>query len=388
MPAARTRDAQIVAALRRRLGPADATALSNFAWFAARRGEHGSRARCRSRGGGDARCAARGVARPRAARRRAHRRHAARRRRYRTRRGGTVRQSARGGDRGAPAAASWPSPRRAIARRWTIRHSRRAAWNGLAVLHEQRRERAAADGAWQQAIAAGSVAAVHNQALAMLRRGFPHRARSVLAPWLAGPERRSRRCNSWQDTPRSPTRMPQRRWRCSRRRWPSIPSRRARSSRLAWHASASTGTTMRLTAIRRALLLSPWYRAAGLAARARRRCRRSSNCRSTAAMLRATAHTDDVLLSLGRSLLQTAHLGEALAVFDQVLVQPSFADRRRCFTAAWCWPSCAGTTRRSRTGNTSDSRSRRANWATPAGVTRGRRGNSRRSSRADRCTGR
>jgi tetratricopeptide (TPR) repeat protein len=33
----------------------------------------------------------------------------------------------------------------------------------------------------------------------------------------------------------------------------------------------------------------------------------------------AAAPTDDVLLSLGRSLLQTAHLGEALAVFDQVL---------------------------------------------------------------------
>jgi tetratricopeptide (TPR) repeat protein len=34
----------------------------------------------------------------------------------------------------------------------------------------------------------------------------------------------------------------------------------------------------------------------------------------------SVSHTDDVLLSLGRSLLQTAHLGEALAVFDQVLV--------------------------------------------------------------------
>ena len=39
MPAARLRDAQIVASLKRRLGGADASTLTNFAWFAARRGE-------------------------------------------------------------------------------------------------------------------------------------------------------------------------------------------------------------------------------------------------------------------------------------------------------------------------------------------------------------
>ena len=40
MQAARSRDAQIVAALGRRLAGADAATLTNYAWFAARRGEH------------------------------------------------------------------------------------------------------------------------------------------------------------------------------------------------------------------------------------------------------------------------------------------------------------------------------------------------------------
>src|ERR1019366_6312439 len=86
--------------------------------------------------------------------------------------------------------------------------------------------------------------------------------------------------------------------------------------RLGLHADA-------LVAIRRALLLSPWYQPqVWLLERGGDTVPvelpvddgESSNA----------AHTDDVLLSVGRSLLQMAQFGEALAVFDQVLVhQPS-----------------------------------------------------------------
>ena len=82
-----------------------------------------------------------------------------------------------------------------------------------------------------------------------------------------------------------------------------------------------------LAAIRRALLLSPWYVPQVWLLDG------GKGADSPLVELPVehedagnATHTDDVLLSLGRSLLQMSHFGEALAVFDQVLVhQPSQA---------------------------------------------------------------
>ncbi len=187
MPAARLRDAQVVAALRRRLDRADATTLSNFAWFAARRGERQVAL--------DAARVAVGMPDARRAAWRALERLAA---------GHTdgMLLATAGSDApdqapvGNPLAAAIAAHRQAEAAvaeacyRAALLQPQLApaAWNGLGVLHEQQRERAAADGAWRQSMEQGSIAAVHNLALALLRRGFPHRARTLLAPSLDGPD--------------------------------------------------------------------------------------------------------------------------------------------------------------------------------------------------------
>ncbi len=323
MPAARPRDALIVAALGRRLSQSDAITLANFAWFAARRGEH--------RAALDAARAA--VALPDAP-------HTAWRALERLAAGqtagmllaGTGGDAAEAAPMGDPLAAAVTAHReldhpaaeacyRAALERPVLAG---AALNGMGVLHEQRRERAAADTAWQQATASGSVAAVHNSALAMLRRGFPHRARTMVAAavqhasappalhFLAGYA-----ALADQDPAAAMAAL-------STALDGDPESARAQFTlglaceRLGLHADA-------LAAIRRALLLSPWYlpqvwlldRGPGTAW-----LEVPADVDDTA----STAHTDDVLLSLGRSLLQTGNLGEALAVFDQVLAhQPSQA---------------------------------------------------------------
>ena len=323
MPAARLRDARIVAALRRRLEHADATTLTNFAWFAARRGE-------RQAALDVVRAVVAMPAMPRAAWRNLERLAAGHS-------DGLLLATADGDDRHAlpvgnpiPAAIAahreqQPSVAEACYRMaLPLPDLAAAAWNGLGVLHEQRRERAAADDAWQEAISRGAVAAMHNQALAMLRRGFPHRARTILAPWLAS-----------ADAP-VPLRFlggyaaltdqdPVAALSLLDAVVAEVPeSARAQCTlglaceRLGRHVDA-------LAAIRRALQLSPWYLpqvwlldpGPGVPLVELPVEHDESG---------ASAHTDDVLLSLGRSLLQTSHFGEALAVFDQVLVhQPSQA---------------------------------------------------------------
>lgn len=317
MPVARSRDALMVAALGRRLDQADATTLSNFAWFAARRGEH--------RIALDAARAA--VALPEAPR-------AAWRALERLATGRTdgMLLAAAGQETGVPAPAGNPLGTAIAAHRQmelAVAEAcyraaldsgslASAAWNGLAVLHEQRRERTAADIAWQHAIAAGSMAAVHNQALAMLRRGFPHRARTLVAPWLGRPDTpvslqflAGYAALTDQDAAAAMSLL-------TAAVAADPDSARAQFTlglaceRLNLHADA-------LVAIRRALLLSPWYQPqvwlmerGGEAAVVELPVDNGD--------LGSVTHTDDVLLSLGRSLLQTGHLGEALAVFDQVLV--------------------------------------------------------------------
>lgn len=323
MPAARLRDAQIVAALRRRLGPADAATLSNFAWFAARRGEQQVALE-------SARSAVAMPDAPRAAWRALERLAAGRS-------DDLLLADAGGEDRGHasignPLAAAVASHRQlelGVAEacyRAALQQPGQAAaaWNGIGILHEQRRERVAADSAWETAAAAGNIAAIHNRALAALRRGLPHRARMLLAPIVAHP-----------DAPASLRFLAGYAALNDQDPAAALPfirgviaddaeSARAHFTlgliheRLGEHAEA-------LAAIRRALLLSPWYlpqtwlveEHAGTPA---------VELQVDATEPGAAAHTDDVLLSLGRSLLQTAHLGEALAVFDQVLVnQPSQA---------------------------------------------------------------
>jgi tetratricopeptide (TPR) repeat protein len=317
MPAARLRDAQVVAALKRRLGQADPTTLANFAWFAARRGEQHAALEA-------ARAAAAMPNAPRAAWRALERLAAGHSDgMLLADSGADGREAAPAGNPLAAAVAAHRQLEFTVAEacyRSALQHVplASAAWNGLGVLHEQRRERAAADGAWHQAVVAGNVAAVHNQALAMLRRGFAHRARMMLAPALEHPEAPlslrflgGYAALSDQDPAAA---------------MPLIAavvaddpeSARAHFTlgliheRLGHDADA-------LAAIRRALLLSPWYLPQVWLV--------EPGTDLPAVELPVdngepgtVGHTDDVLLSLGRSLLQTAHLGEALAVFDQVLV--------------------------------------------------------------------
>lgn len=321
MAGAGSRDMLTVAALGRRLGQADATTLSNFAWFAARRGHHRIALEA-------ARAAVAMPDPPRAAWRALERLAAGRT--------DGMLLAAAGHDKGDLIPPGNPLTTAIVAHRhmelavaeacYRAALDRTslapAAWNGLAVLHEQRRERTAADNAWAHAIAAGSVAGIHNHALAMLQRGFAHRARSALTRWLGRP-----------DTPASLQFLAG--YAALIDQDPAAAmslltaavgidpdSARAQFTlglaceRLGLHADA-------LVAIRRALLLSPWYQPqVWLLERGDDTAPvelpvddgESSNA----------AHTDDVLLSVGRSLLQMAQFGEALAVFDQVLVhQPS-----------------------------------------------------------------
>jgi len=315
------RDVDVVAALRRRFDGADATTLSNFAWFAARRGE-------RQVALDTARAAIAMPGAPRAAWRALERLAAGHTDGMLLADAGSTEEitpaavgnplaAAIGAHREGQAAVADACYRMAL----LDESLASAAWNGLGVLHEQQRERAAADAAWQHALALGSVAALHNHALAMLRRGFPHRARAALASAIRAPH-----------APATLRFLAGYAALLDHDPGAALPllagvatakpdSARAHFTlglaceRLGRHVDA-------LAAIRRALLLSPWYQPqvwmldTGLDAPVEVPAEPGESA--------GAAHTDEVLLSLGRSLLQTAHLGEALAVFDQVLAhQPS-----------------------------------------------------------------
>lgn len=325
MPAVRLRDAQIVAALQRRFHQADATTLSNLAWFAARRGEAQAALAA-------ARAATALPDAPRAAWRALERLASGQvDGMLLTPIDGAAADLLPAGNPLVAAIAAHRQQELAAAEacyRAALPHAdlAPAAWNGLGVLHEQQQERAAADRAWEQAVALGSMAAVHNRALAMLRRGFPHRARAVLAPSLA---RRDAPVHlrflggyaalADQDAEAALALL-------GAVLVDDPESARAHFTlglaceRLGHHVDA-------LAAIRRALLLSPWYVPLAWVLE---RCGSAGEGVVEVAVSPeesgASAVADDALLSLGRSLLQTAHLGEALAVFDQVLThQPAQA---------------------------------------------------------------
>lgn len=312
----RQRDESVVAALRRRLQPSDAITWNNLAWFAARRGATAIALE-------SARAAVALPGAPPAAWRALERLAAGRSDGMLLVADGPVREAPAASHPLAAALSAHQHGDLPVAEacyRAALHAGGHdaAAWNGLAVLHEQRRERAAADDAWRFTQAEPHPAAIHNHALAMLRRGFPHRARAALAGHTAAGELTAAlnylagyAALSDQDPAAA---MPL--LLAAVDADPHLARAQftlgLASERLRLHDNA-------LRAIRQALLLSPayhpqvWLLIAG-----------DGRVHELLAIMAGDEHADEVVLSLGRSLLQMAHYGEALAVFDQVLTrQPS-----------------------------------------------------------------
>jgi tetratricopeptide (TPR) repeat protein len=308
------RDAALIGALARRLNPADPVAQTNLAWFAARSGELEAALAA-------ARRAAAVPGAPGTAWHTLERLAAGRT-------DGLLLVGAHGGSRSAALtpgirldAAVAAHRQGALAVAEVCYQAELAespelgdAWNGLAVLHEQRGEHHAADAAWQRALVSPTLVAVHNRALALMRRGQGHAAQQylvdhpllrsssaqllALAGYLALLNDQPRQALPWLE------------------RAVGIDPHLARAQftlglvcdRLQLHQQS-------LVATRRGLLLSPWFMPqVWLLA--------ISDGTVTEIPVAGDgdgAATDDVLLALGRSLLETSHLGEALAVFDQVL---------------------------------------------------------------------
>lgn len=194
-----------------------------------------------------------------------------------------------------------------------------AAWNGLGVLHEQRGEVGAADAAWQRALTEPRVASIHNRALAWLRRDNPRAGRELLgqhaelvassAPllFLLG-------YLALLDDDASLARM-------SIERALGIDPELARAQFTLGLVHERLGRPDdALIATRRGLLLSPWY----LPQVWLLEVQPGSQPVEVPAVNQGGAvgeEVEQVLLTLGRSLLETGHLGESLAVFDQVLLR-------------------------------------------------------------------
>jgi tetratricopeptide (TPR) repeat protein len=322
MSAPRPRDAALLAALARRIDPADPVALTNLAWLAARAGHPPI-------GLAAARRAAALEGAPRASWRALERLALGRTdglvlatsHRVETRRDGHH------ASRLAAAIAAHKQAAHAVAEACYQAATAdpvhaAAAWNGLAVLHEQRQEFDAADIGWTKALVQPAVATIHNRALAWLRRGERARGRELLA-------------EHWSMvTPSAPLLFLQ--------GYAALLDGDVESARVATEAALDLDSDLAraqftlgliherlgrhadaLAATRRGLLMSPWYLpqvwlldpGTGTTL---------SELAAADADHDGTAATDDVLLSLGRSLLEAGHLGEALAVFDQVLLrQPS-----------------------------------------------------------------
>lgn len=318
MAAARPHDGAVVAALARRLGATDPATLGNLAWFAGRRGAHtvaldaarravamphappaAWRTLERLAGGrsdglmlaltDDPQRAAPGAGHPLAAAVMAHRQASL-----------AVAE--------ACYRAALADPQAAI-----------AAWNGLAVLHEQRGERAAADDAWDRCLEVNDHASVHNRALSWLRRGESARARSLLAGWIGRvtPPAALLYLAGLASLGDDDAGIAAPFLQAAISADPDL-ARAHFTLGLAWERLGEHGRA--LGAIRHALLLSPWYvpqvwllelEPGGV----------PIELPAAAGERDALGSTDEVLLILGRSLLEMTHLGEAMAVFDQVLAR-------------------------------------------------------------------
>lgn len=318
MAVSRPGPAGLVAALGRRLDPADPVALTNLAWFAARAGDLATALQL-------ARRAAALPGAPRAAWR-------------------TLERLAVGRTDGLvlavpathrPPPGSLPSPLAAAVAAHRQGASAvaeacyqtatadptlaSAAWGGLAVLHEQRGERLAADEAWRAALASPSAAALHNRALALLRRGQLGAARTLLAehePRVAREAVLRFLVGFLALLDRDPAMAS-----VALERTLELDPDLARAQftlGLVYHQLGRLDAA--LVATRRGLLLAPWYVPQVWLLEAQP----GATPVELAAGDEAGAgigKSDEVMLALGRSLLEAGHLGEALALFDQVLAR-------------------------------------------------------------------
>ncbi len=314
-------EAARIHALRRRLGATTAATLANFAWFAARRGAHASALEA----------AREAVALPGAPRVAWH----SLERLVTGRSDGlllaTVLSPADAPTESAMAsslAAAVAAHREgalAVAETCYLAAAPIAALSaavadGLGVLHEQRQERDAADAAWQRARAAGAPRAAHNQALAAIRRGATGSAREMLATAVRhspAPDATLWFLAGYAALLEGDATDALRALEVAVALEPDLA--RAHFTLGLVHDRLGNAAAA-LDATRRGLLLSPWYLPqvwlltpipGGPAVELPAGNDGHGGHRGT----------DDVLLALGRSLLETGHLGESLAVFDQVLVR-------------------------------------------------------------------
>jgi tetratricopeptide (TPR) repeat protein len=194
-----------------------------------------------------------------------------------------------------------------------------AAWNGLGVLHEQRGERRAADEAWRHALDQPSPTSTHNHALALLRRGDLPAARRAVAQgevtmgghapllFLAG-------YLAFLDGDPATASL-------TLERALAIEPDLARAQFTLGLVHQRLGRIdAALVAIRRGLLLSPWY-APQVWLLESQPGAMPVELAGSAPGEPGAGDTDAVMLALGRSLLEAGHLGEALALFDQVLLR-------------------------------------------------------------------
>lgn len=311
MPAPPAGDAA-VAAVARRLDPADPRALTGLAWFAARRGARAAALAA----------ARRAVAHPDAPR-------AAWR---------TLERLAAGHDDGlllppGPDAPVAPPPGATPLAAAVAAHRQGApavaeacyqaaladpalagaAWNGLAVLHAQRGEAGAADAAWERLDLDADPVARHNAALAWWRRGERGRALARLAsppPDTAALHHLLGWCLA-EDGDLHGARVE---LAAAIAREPDLARAQFALGLVAERAHDAEGA---LAATRRALLLSPWCQplvwllvpAAGRVVEL------------AADEPRGADRTTAGLLALGRTLLGGGHVAEALALFDQALLR-------------------------------------------------------------------
>ena len=314
-------EAARIAALRRRLGAASPATLTNFAWFAARRGSHAAAIEA-------VREAVAQPGAPRAAWQTLERLVTGRNDGLLLAPASATRHPPVDISGGASALAAAVAAHRegalAVAETCylaavSVSHLAAAASDGLAVLHEQRHEHDAANSAWQRAIAGGAPWATHNHALALLRRGeVPAARRAVTQALTASAPTAALYAlagyaalldGAAADALQSLEVAVELEHDLARAHF----TLGLAHDRLGHPAAA-------LAATRRGLLLSPWYLPqvwlltpvpgnipVELPAGSERPGESDG--------------TDEVLLALGRSLLETGHLGESLAVFDQVLVR-------------------------------------------------------------------
>lgn len=319
MSAPQSRDAALLAAIQQRLDGSDPVALTNFAWFAARAG------RTESALAASRRAAALPGA-PRAAWRALERLAIGRT-------DGLTLVAAVGtprphtGHEGSPLMAAIAAHRQAaLAVAEACYHAALGddtlapeAWNGLAVLHEQRAEWVPADEAWERSLSVGArVAAVHNRALAWLRRNQLERCRETLGRHaeLVGGSAPLLFLLGYTALLSGDAALA----RVSIERALQFEPHLARGQFTLGLVHERLGDPeAALAATRRGLLMSPWYLPQVWLLEPQPG--QLVELPATDPQSVSGGGMEEVLLDLGRSLLGSGHLGESIAVFDQVLLR-------------------------------------------------------------------